>query len=196
MQVAKCIANTVAVAALACGMALTANAQIGSGWTSTSVSFTTQISSGCSITNTSNFRVGSGTSGRAERRYDTNTNTQRQFQGDVKVDSLGGDRINIKQTFDQDNGPYQLVAVSKANSDLYETEGGNELASYTVGNTVTINTIITRSSGSVAVYINGSLAETKTGGSEDLYDKCGAYISSSGSGPAETTWNSVQFWKK
>lgn len=196
MQVAQSIVKTLAAAVMACGLSLTAHAQIGSGWTSTSVNFSTQISSGCSITDSVNFRVGSGTSGRAERRYDTNTDTQRQFQGTVKVDSLGGDRINIKQTFDQDNGPYQLVAVSKANSELYETEGGNKLADYTVGNTVTINTIITRSSGEVQVYVNGSLAETKTGGSEDLYDKCGAYISSSGSGPAETTWSTVQFWKK
>ena len=112
------------------------------------------------------------------------------------VNSLGGDRINIKQTFDQNNGPYQLIAVSKANGELYETEGGNKLASYTVGQSATINTIITRSSGNVAVYVNGSLKETKTGGSEDLYDKCGAYISGSGSGPATVTWTGVEFWKK
>jgi hypothetical protein len=195
MNVKKRIVKALAAFALICGLSLSAHAQIGSGWTSTSVSFVVQTSAGCSVSGNV-FKVPSGTSGRAERRYATNTNTQRQFQGTVVVNSLGGDRINIKQTFDQSNGPYQLVAVSKASKELYETEGGQKLASYTVGTSVRINTIITRSSGEVQVYINGSLAETKTGGSVNLYDKCGAYISGSGSGPCTTTWTGVAFWKK
>lgn len=177
------------------GLSATAHAQIGTGWTSTTVNFYIQTSSGCSVSGNT-FKVPSGTSGRAERRYDTNTNTQRQFQGSLTVNSLGGDRICVKQTFDQDNGPYNMVAVSKANGNLYEVEGGNSLGSYSVGSTVRVNTIITRSSGQVDVYVNGSKKETKTGGSVNLYDKCGAYITGSGSGPATVTWNSVQFWKK
>jgi len=195
MNVKKHIVKALAASAIICGLSLSAHAQIGTGWTSTSVSFVVQTSAGCSVSGNV-FKVPSGSTGRAERRYDTNTNTQRQFQGTMVVNSLGGDRINLKQTFDQDNGPYNIIAVSKADKDLYEVEGGNKLASYTVGTSVRINTIITRSSGQVQVYINGSLAETKKGGSKNLYDKCGAYISGSGTGPCTTTWTGVQFWKK
>jgi hypothetical protein len=182
-----------AVLALAAGLSLTARAQIGTGWTSTSVSFSTQASSGCSVSGDT-FKIDSG-SGRAERRYATNTNTQRQFQGNVTVNSLSGDRVSVKQTFDQDNGAFQMLAVKKPGS-LYEVSGGATLASYTIGTQVRVNTIITRSSGSVAVYIAGSQKETKSGGSQNLYDKCGAYATSSGQGPATVTWSSVQFWKK
>src|SRR5579862_3806256 len=135
MNVKRRIVKSLAASALVCGLSVAAHAQIGSGWTSTSVSFVVQTSAGCSVSGNV-FKVPSGTSGRAERRYATNTNTQRQFQGTVVVNSLGGDRINLKQTFDQNNGPYQLIAVSKANGELYETEGGAKLASYTVGTSV------------------------------------------------------------
>jgi hypothetical protein len=190
----RIVKSLVAVAA-ACGLSLSAYAQIGSGWSSTSVSFVVQTSKGCSVSGNV-FKVPSG-KGRAERRYANNTDTQRQFQGTLVVNSLGGDKINVKQTFDDSKGPYNIIAVQKAGGgELYETEGGNKLASYTVGSSVKINTIITRSSGQVDVYVNGSHAETKTGGSVNLYDKCGAYVSASGTGPCTTTWTGVQFWKK
>ena len=194
MNVKKRLVTVLSACALVGSLPVSAHAQIGSGWTATSVSFVVQTSAGCSVSGNV-FKVPSGTHGRAERRYATNTNTQRQFQGNVVVNSLGGDRVNIKQTFDQSKGPYNIIAVKKPGS-LYEVEGGNTLASYTIGSSVRINTIITRSSGTVQVYINGSLAETKTGGSTSLYDKVGAYISGSGSGPCTTTWTGVQFWRK
>ena len=194
MNVNKRIVRSLAVVAVICGLSLSADAQIGSGWTSTSVSFVVQTSAGCSVSGNV-FKVPSGTHGRAERRYATNTSTQRQFQGTLVVNSLGGDRINVAQTFDQNNGPYNIIAVKKPGS-LYEVEGGNTLSSYTIGSSVRVNTIITRSSGQVQVYINGSLAETKTGGSTNLYNKVGAYISGSGTGPCTTTWTGVAFWKK
>jgi hypothetical protein len=189
------VVKVLAAFAVICGFSVSSQAQIGSGWSGTSVSFVIQTSSGCSVSGNV-FKVPSG-KGRAERRYATNTNTQRQFQGTLVVNSLGGDKINVKQTFDESKGPYNIIAVQKASGgELYETEGGKKLASYTVGSSVRINTIITRSSGQVQVYVNGSLAETKTGGSVNLYDKCGAYVSASGTGPCTTTWTGVAFWKK
>src|SRR4051812_33073537 len=193
MSVVKRLVQSFAAIAFVAGLSATAHAQIGSGWTSTSVSFNVQTSSGCSVSGDV-FKVPSG-AGRAERRYATNTNTQRQFQGDVVVNSPGGDRINIKQTFDESNGPFNIIAVKKPGT-LYEVEGGATLSSYTIGSSARVNTIITRSGGKVQVYINGSLKETLSGASNNLYDKCGAYVSASGTGPATVTWSSVKFWKK
>jgi hypothetical protein len=60
---------------------------------------------------------------------------------------------------------------------------------------VQVNTIYTPNV-SVKVYINGSLAETKTGNGPPNYNKFGAYASASGTGPCTTTWDSIQFWKQ
>src|SRR5882757_2289032 len=133
------IGQFVAAFAFIAGLSATAHAQIGTGWTSTSVSFVVQTSSGCTVSG-NDFSVPSGTSGRAERRYATNTFSQRQFQGDVIVKSLGGDRINIKQTFDEVAGPYNIIAVKKSPASLYEVEGGATLYTGTiVGASIRIN---------------------------------------------------------
>jgi hypothetical protein len=188
----RLVVRALAVLALASGVSLTARAQIGTGWSSTSVSYTTQVSSGCSISG-STFTLDSG-SGRAERRYTTITSGSRQFQGNFVVNSLGGNRIAVWQTFSEANGPWQLGAVDKSSSEIYEVEGGNSLHSFTVGSSYRINTITT-SGGNVQVYVSGSLKETKTGDTSP-YNKIGAYATSSGGGPATVTWSSVQFWKK
>jgi hypothetical protein len=190
MHVAKRI--VFAAASFACGLTLTAHAQVGSGWTSTSVAYKTQISSGCSISGNT-YKVGSGSTGRAERRYDTLTSGSRQFQGTFVVNSLGGDRLCVFQTFSDANGPFQMGGVKKPGS-LYEVSGGATLASYTIGSSMRINTTAT-SGGSVQVYVNGSQKESKTGGNQP-YNKVGAYITGSGTGPATVTWTSISFWKK
>jgi hypothetical protein len=172
-------------------LTVTAHAQIGTGWTSTSVSYTVQVSSGCY--NSGNyFKLDSG-SGRSEHRYDTITSGSRQFQGTFVMDTLGGDRVACFQTFSEANGPWQMGAVAKSGI-LYEVEGGNTLASYSVGSSMRINTITT-SGGSVQVYVNGSQKESKSGGTSP-YNKVGAYATASGGGPAEVHWSSISFWKK
>jgi hypothetical protein len=140
----------------------------------------------------------SSTSGfqRAERRYDNiPLGSQSQFQGTVVVNSLTGDRINLKQTFQDSTGPWNMIAVKKPGT-LYEVEGGTTLASYTIGTAVRINTITNTSTHTTQVYINGSLKETKTGGKNPLYDKFGTYRTSTGQGPVTATWSSIHFWKK
>ena len=191
MQLEKRLGLLVGALALAGAFSATAHAQIGSGWTSTSVSYTTQVSSGC-YNSGGYFRLDDG-SGRSERRYATITSGSRQFQGTFVMDTLGGDRVACFQTFSEANGPWQMGAVKKPGT-LYEVEGGNTLSSYTIGSSMRINTIAT-SSGSVTVYVNGSSKESKTGGTSP-YNKIGAYATASGAGPAEVHWSSVQFWKK
>jgi hypothetical protein len=192
MNVKQRIVKSLAAFAIVCGLSLTVHAQVGTGWTSTTVSYSTQTSSGCSQSG-GTFKVGSGSSGRAERRYDNITSGSRQFQGTLKVVSLGGDKVCCWQTFSEANGPWQMGAVKKAGS-LYEVEGGNTLASYTVGSSVRINTVCT-SGGSVTVYVAGSSKESKSGGTTP-YNKIGAYITGSGSGPCTNSWSGVAFWKK
>lgn len=197
MQMAKRLIQVLTVSSFVCGLTLAARAQIGSGWKPTTVGFKLQqVGSGkvngntFSITSTSTT-----TQQRAERRYDSFTSGMHQFQGDVRVTSLGGDRINLKQTFQQNKGPWNMIAVKKPGA-LYEVSNGNTLAAYTIGSTVRINTITDANKGTCQVYINGSLKETKTGGKTPLYDKVGTYRTHSGRGPVTATWNNVQFWIK
>ncbi len=187
----------VLVLVLVCGFALTANAQIGSGWTSYSPSFTTQVR-GCGSISGSTFKLTcSSSSGeqRAERRYQNVTSAYRQFEGTVKVTSLGGDRISLKQTYQEGSGAWNMVGVKKPGT-LYEVKTGANLASYTIGSSVRINTITNVSGRSVQVYINGSLKETIKNGTPPFYDKLGAYRTSSGHGPISVTWSGIRFWRK
>jgi hypothetical protein len=174
------------------GVTAGAQAQVGSGWSSTSVSFNVQTSSGCTVSGNT-FTIDGG-SGRAERRYTTLTSGSRQFQGTFKVNSLSGDRVSVFQTFSELNGPKQMGAVEKSPAQLYEVHGGATLASYSVGSSMRINTTAT-SGGTVVVYVNGSNKGTTTG-VNNPYNKIGAYATASGAGPANVTWSSVAFWKK
>src|ERR1043165_3785125 len=97
--------------AFAAGFAVTAHAQVGSGWTSTSVSYSTQVSSGC-YNSGGYFRLDGG-SRRSQRRYATIPSGPRQFQGNFVMDTLGGDRVAVFQTFSEANGPWQMGAVKK-----------------------------------------------------------------------------------
>ena len=189
--------KTLVMTGLVCLITLTANAQIGTGWTPYSPSFVLQIR-GCGASSGLNFSITcAATSGdnRAERRYANLTAAMSQFQGTVVVTSLTGDRINLKQTFQDNIGPWNMIAVKKPGA-LYEVSTGATLASYTIGTAVRINTITDTVKHTTQVYINGSLVETKTGGKGSLYDKFGTYRTHSGKGPVSATWSNIQFWKK
>jgi hypothetical protein len=186
-KILKIQALTVVV--FVCLCALTAHAQIGTGWTPYSPSFVTQIR-GCGANSGLVFRItcnNTTNDNRAERRYANMTSAQSQFQGTVTVNSLTGDRINLKQTFQDNIGPWNMIAVKKPGA-LYEVSTGNTLASYTIGTAVRINTITNTGAHTTQVYINGSLVETKTGGKGSLYDKFGTYRTHSGKGPITATW--------
>ena len=196
------IMKLIGASAIFCGFVLTpARAVIGSGWTSYSPGYKTQIE-GCGwnsglefkLTCSYNYSQNSNYQ-RAERRYDDITSHYEQFQGNVKVNSLGGDRICLKQTFQDGTGPWNMIAVSKSGY-LYEVSNGNHLASYTVGNTVRINTIVDTNYKTVAVYLNGSHVETLSNGVMPVYDKFGTYRTHSGYGPITATFSNIYFWKK
>ncbi len=177
-------------------LAVSAYAQIGSGWTSISEGFKVQTS-GSGKVNGDTFSVtstSSGTKDRAEREYATWSSGTHQFQGDCTVFSFGGTGICVKQTFQKDSGPWNMVAL-KHDGTIYEVSTGQTLGSFTVGTSFRVNTILDCDAHTVKVYINGTLAETLTGGKNPIYDKCGTYRIDSGSAPITATWTNVQFWQ-
>jgi len=197
MKTNKCITNVLVVALIG-GLSMMAQAQEGTGpWSSWSPGYSLQLvgsgwnsGSQYGITSTS-----TSTEQRAERRYDTFTSGSKQFQGTVVVNSLGGDRICLQQCFEDNSGPWSMIAVQKSGS-LYQVEGGQTLASYSVGSSARINACCYTGSAKVNNYINGSLVETHTGGTGSYYFKFGTYRTSSGKGPITATWTGIQFWQK
>ena len=181
--------STLAPGALALALvgafAVRADAQLANGpWSSWSPSYNIQTS-GTGDVSGGYFRITSTsttTEQRAERRYQTFSTGSRQFQGYVVVDSMGGDRISLKQTFQDPSGPWNMIAVKKPGQ-LYEVQGGATLANYTIGTQARINTITYTGSDKVVVYINGSMVETIFGGAGSYYDKLGVYRTNSGRGP-------------
>jgi hypothetical protein len=201
MCVAKRFVQTCAASALLCGLALTAEAQIGSGWTSYSPSIRTQtvgtgtysISGGVEtfrITSTS-----SSTEQRAERRVENEWSSgTNQFEGMMRVVSLGGTGISLKQTFQPQSGAFLMIAV-RSNGELYEVGGGVTLASGVIGSTLRINTVTDVSASRTYVYVNGVLRQTRNGGNPPFHDKYGTYRLGSGRGPVTAEWSGIKFWR-
>ncbi|KAF3067009.1 hypothetical protein CFAM422_008975 [Trichoderma lentiforme] len=200
-----------ALATLSAATAVFAATPLESGnWVPASPGFSTQTCAGGSVSgstfsipaNPNGSTSGSGCSNghlRAERRYnDDYTTGVHQFAGTFKINSLGGSRIAIKQTFNGNTGPYFILAVDTGGR-LYSVEGGATLATgvANVGSSVTINTVHNADIHSYRVYVNGQLAfrdDNAPGGS--FYDKFGAYTTDSGVGPMSITWSDVAFWTR
>ena len=133
---------------------------------------------------------------RAERRYNNDYSSGvHQFGGQFKINSFGGDKVALKQTFNGDDGPYFIMGV-KSSGDLYNVEGGATIASGVakVGSTVTINTVHDANNQKYTVYVNGALKYTTSSPGGSFYDKFGAYTSDSGAGPIDVTWSNTAFW--
>ena len=192
--------HTRAVFTLVCVVSLvvlTAQAQVGGGsWTPYSPTFTVQ-ERGCGEVDNLIFRLTCSTDSgdqRAERRYATYSSGIRQFEGFVKVVSLGGTRISLKQTFHDNVGAYFMLAVERGGR-LYAVHGGTTIDSAPVGVKVRVNTIH-EIGNNHRTYINGSLKHTVSSPSGGFYDKIGAYRTASGQGPATVEWSGLRFWRR
>jgi hypothetical protein len=176
-----------------------ANAQVeGSGWSSYSPGFSVQ-QQGCGTVSGLTFSLScSSTSGvqRAERRYDTYCGATRQFQGTFRINSMGGNRISLKQTFGPSDADFMLAVDSSRR--LYSVRnGGATIAPAGTapnGRSVTVNTV--HAGSTHRIYINGSLRLTYGGLSGCHYDKFGAYRTDSGNGQVSVTWSNIRFWQK
>ncbi|MGA3008261.1 MAG: chitobiase/beta-hexosaminidase C-terminal domain-containing protein [Opitutaceae bacterium] len=218
----KFILTTFAAFAFFWSLSPLARAQIGTGWASATENYSIQTSAGCTAVA---LPIGSGVGGvfnvpgpgifRSEFRFEYDLTGQglssgtEQFQGDVTLNSFVGNRVTVKQTFEESFGSWSLIAIDKnlagtgpLSGDVggfYDVHGSPQvlLAPFTVGQTARINTILTFTGGipAVNVYINGTLVEQLAGdGVTPVYDKVGAYVSSSGTGPCTTTWQNILFW--
>src|ERR1043166_8652118 len=187
--------------ALACGLSLTAQAQIGSGWTQYTPGKHVQTV-GCGTYSSSGgvetFKLTCSTSSneqRAEQRVEDDFSSgTRQFEGFVKVTSLGGNGISLKQTFQANNGAFLMIAI-KSGGTLYDVHPGTTLATGVVGTTQRINTITDVGASKTYEYVNGSLKNTLSGGSTPFYNKYGTYRLGSGNGPITAEWSSVRYWQ-
>ncbi|MPZ81130.1 MAG: hypothetical protein GEV28_12340 [Actinophytocola sp.] len=167
------------------------------GWGSYSPGFSVQ-ERGCGDVSDLTFRLTCSTAGgdqRAERRYTTYTSGSRQFEGYFRITSMSGSRISLKQTFNEADGPFFMLAVERGGR-LYAVHGGTTVGTgATVGATVRINTVHDVG-GTHRTYVNGSLKHTVSGPSGPYYDKFGAYRTDSGAGQITVERSGIRFWRK
>jgi hypothetical protein len=187
----------VSCAVLVMGAAQGAQAQVGSGWISTSLTKHRDVDGCGSISGSTHKLSCSGGSGwqRAEYKLGSSTSGHRQFQGDLKVVSLSGDKISVKQTFKAPSSAFFMLAV-RSGGGLYDhgNSGAGTFMSGVIGKTVRVNTTI--GGGSHKLYLNGSLKNTRSSGSGSFFDKYGAYKTTSGTGPVTVQWTGVRSWRK
>ncbi|TQV90935.1 hypothetical protein IF1G_10456 [Cordyceps javanica] len=198
------------LAVSAATMAIAANPVENGNWIEDHPGFSTQQCQGGKVSGDT-FTIpkspnGSGGGGgcsnghlRAERRYnDDYSSGTHQFGGTFRINSMSGNRISIKQTFNGNSGPYFIMGVEQGGR-LYSVEGGKTIADGVakVGASVRINTVHNADLMRFSVYVNGKEMfrdNSAPGGS--FYDKIGAYTTNSGSGDLSITWSDVQLWHR
>lgn len=181
---------------LVAGAAQVAQAQIGTGWTSITLEKHRDVD-GCGSISGSTHRLTCSTASgwqRAEYKLGASTSGHRQFQGYVRVSSLSGDRISLKQTFKAPSSAFFMLAI-KAGGYLYDhgNSGAGNFMSGVIGQTVRVNTTI--GGGAHRLYLNGSLRNTRSG-SGSFFDKYGVYRTASGRGPITADWTGIRSWRK
>jgi hypothetical protein len=200
MKAEKYLGHAFAAFALIGSLSLPAHAQIGTGWSPASISVVPVTLAGGTIVPAANGTGGvfqiPGSQGRATDRLPTFPFGPEQFQGDMTVNSLAGDRIAVKATFMAPSTPWLILGIQKANGgSFYELEGNAVLSPCTVGTMVQINTIVSAGPNVTNdVYINGSHVEQKPGSVGPFFDEFGLWAAVNGTGPATVTWQNVQVW--
>ena len=200
--------QALATVVVACGFAMAARAQIGTGWTPYTTTFKIDLAGSGTYSSSGGvqtFKITSSTTSgvqRAEiRLYDDFSTGQHQFQGMCKVVSLGGTHISLKQTFSAaPGGAWFLLGLSSTSGgSLYDVGdgGAGTFATGVVGKTFQVNTVNNMTTATQYLYINGALKETRSqAGHTAFYDKYGAYRNLSGHGPVTIQWTSVKLFKK
>src|SRR5688572_8745325 len=156
--------------------------QVGTGWTAYTPPTRVQTR-GCASHNQSGgvetFSLScDATAGdnRAEQRIENDYSSgTRQFEGEVRVVSLGGSNVSLKQTFMPQNGAFLMIAVATGGR-LYSVGDNGELAAGIIGRWVRINTVHDVAAGTHKMFIDGVLRVTKSGARQvPWHDKYGTY---------------------
>jgi hypothetical protein len=203
MKVEKRIIKALAACAIICGFSLSAQAQLGSGWTPDNETYIAQNSAGTTttaITGGYSFSIPSG-HGRAELRGNNlPTNTTNQWQGlcTVVSYSAAADEICCHQVFGPPPSTPDLILDIKHYGGGLELDnflqGEAFLTSVEVGVQFQMNTIYDPVGNLIWIYVNGSLVGSETPNAGIHYNKFGAYAQESGGGPATYNWVNVQSW--
>lgn len=197
-----------AVLAFTGSVAVSAYAQIGSGWTQYSASVTIQKASDPSKAyytksgGVETFRITPGAN-RCEARVNNNyTSGQRQFQGEVRVSSPTNDQA-VHQIFGNDqaddgSGPAMMVRAFASDKSL-RIGSSKVIATNIYGVWTRLNTVhvVASSGGTIATYVNGSLKNSghRGGGTYNHYFKYGVYGTLNTSS-AKSEWRNVKFYRK
>jgi hypothetical protein len=189
------------------GLFLTAQAQLGTGWTPDNETYTPQTSTGCTITAIPGgyeFSVPSGGSseGRAEMRGNnlpTTTTNEWQGLGTLKSYPSGSNEICMHQVFGPDPSTPDLILDETTHSGKIEIESYNNNSSaieaqIQVGVPFQLNTVYDPVGKLITIYVNGAQTGTKVPNSGVHYNKFGQYVSTSGTGPATFDWVNIESW--
>src|SRR5262245_11090583 len=174
----------IGIAALVLLWSSAAQAQVGSGWTAQALSSRLQRV-GCVSMSGSTYKITCSASS-GEQRLETRvlenfSSGQRQFQGDVKVTSLGGSGISLYQTKSVTGGTWLMLPV-RSGGTLYCVNPGTVVASGVIGKSVRVNTVTNTGAKTTDVYINGALKGTVRNITLPAYHKYGTYRLNSGHG--------------
>jgi len=201
MKAENRIVKILAAFALICGLSLSAQAQLGTGWTPDNETYIEQNSAGTSTTAIPGgfeFSTPSG-HGRAELRGNNlPTNVTNQWQGFATLKSLpaGSTKISMHQVFgpapstpdlildEAVGGPTGIEIISLEQGDAVE-------APIQIGVQFQMNTIYDPVGNLISIYVNGSKTGTKVPNSGIHYNKFGQYVSLSGSGPSTMDWVNI-----
>ncbi len=200
MHLHKPTVKIVAAAVLACGLSLTASAQIGTGWSTDSSSHTLQKVGPTAYYNNSSgietFRIYSGDERSEIKINNTYSSGSHQFEGYVNCRS-GSDQNSIQQVVKSDGtGDVNQLRVYNSNGGTLKVlQTGVICATGVYGVYTRVNCLHYMDSGRIEIWVNGH--EKSVGsdtGSGSYYFKYGVYVHPEND--PQIQWKSIKCWKK
>jgi len=185
-------------------LAAPSQAQVGSGWSSVSMSRSLQKVGDVYYSNSSGvetFRLNTSTSSRCEIKINNSwTSGSHQFEGYVRVTGTPRSSGNsIQQILESTTGQGDASQVrwySASNGTFKAQPSGITMGTNVYGVYQRINCIHYRSTGKIELWLNGSKKSTHNDfGSGSYYFKYGIYIAGS-SGKPQSQWKSIRVWQK
>jgi len=185
-------------------LATPTEAQVGSGWSSVSMSRSLQKVGDVFYSNSSGvetFRLNTSTSSRCEIKINNSwTSGSHQFEGYVRVTGTPRSSGNsIQQILESTTGQGDASQVRwySATSGTFKAQpSGITMGTNVYGVYQRINCIHYRSTGKIELWLNGSKKSTHNDfGSGSYYFKYGIYIAGSGGKP-QSQWKSIRVWQK
>lgn len=186
------------------GAAGPTEAQIGTGWSSVSISKSLQKTGDVYYSNVSGvetFRLNTAEAARCEIKINNSWSSgSHQFEGYVRVTGTPRSSGNsIQQILESTTGrgdASQVRWYSASNGTFKAQPTGITMGTNVYGVYQRINCIHYRSTGRIELWLNGSKKSTHSDfGAGSYYFKYGIYIAGSGGKPT-SQWKSIRVWRK